>query len=79
LKKINKINTLSEVLIQANGTIGLRCKHLKFLNKLQPDRFLRLGASHFRYYRRVPKELRDVDERGEHVRRARAADPLRTS
>ncbi|MBZ9725889.1 integrase [Mesorhizobium sp. CO1-1-11] len=35
-----------------------------------PDRFLRVRGSHFHYYRRVPKELRDLDERGEFVRRA---------
>ncbi|QND66713.1 integrase [Mesorhizobium loti] len=35
-----------------------------------PDRFLQLRGDHFHYYRRVPREVRDVDERGVFVRRA---------
>ncbi|MBZ9775128.1 DUF6538 domain-containing protein [Mesorhizobium sp. CO1-1-8] len=35
-----------------------------------PDRFLRLRGDRFHYYRRVPKEVRDLDQRGEFVRRA---------
>ncbi|WP_308462309.1 DUF6538 domain-containing protein [Mesorhizobium sp. INR15] len=35
-----------------------------------PDRFLRMRGSHFHYCRRVPKALRELDERGEFVRRA---------
>src|SRR4051812_31738535 len=35
-----------------------------------PDRFLQLRGDHFHYRRRVPKEVRHLDERGEFVRRA---------
>lgn len=35
-----------------------------------PDRFLQLRGDHFHYRRRVPKEVRHLDERGEFIRRA---------
>nr|WP_318012947.1 DUF6538 domain-containing protein [Mesorhizobium sp. ESP7-2] len=35
-----------------------------------PDRFLQLRGVHFHYYRRVPKEVGDLDRRGAFVRRA---------
>ena len=35
-----------------------------------PDRFLQLRGNRFHYYRRVPKELAGLDDRGEFVRRA---------
>jgi hypothetical protein len=35
-----------------------------------PDRFLQRRGNRFHYYRRVPKELRDLDGRGAFVRRA---------
>lgn len=35
-----------------------------------PDRFLQLRGDHFHYYRRVPREVRDLDEHGVFVRRA---------
>ncbi|WP_367226849.1 DUF6538 domain-containing protein [Mesorhizobium sp.] len=35
-----------------------------------PDRFLQRRGDRFHYYRRVPKELRDLDGRGAFVRRA---------
>jgi len=38
--------------------------------ELNPDRFLQFRRGHFHYYRRVPKEVSDLDERGVFVRRA---------
>jgi integrase len=35
-----------------------------------PDRFLQRRGDRYHYYRRVPKELRELDDRGEFVRRA---------
>ncbi|WP_258052025.1 DUF6538 domain-containing protein [Mesorhizobium sp. INR15] len=35
-----------------------------------PHRFLQRRGDRFHYYRRIPKELKDLDDRGEFVRRA---------